>query len=65
MAEEKEKNEQQSIEDERNQRVVDEVTQVRRKGKKASEKLRQESPQKWSDYNKAMKKGHRAKRKKK
>src|SRR5690606_30566312 len=49
----------------REQRVVDEVMEVRRKGRKATEQLKKENPQKWNDYLGAMKKGVRASKKKK
>lgn len=60
---EKEKMEAQFSEDARNQRIVNDVTDIRRKGKKATEKLKKDNPQKFKDYQDAMKKGYRAKTK--
>lgn len=51
-------------EDSRNQRIVEDVTKTRRKGRKASDGLKSDNPQKWSDYEDAMKKGYRPKEKK-
>ena len=61
-AEEKEKNDQQWIEDQRNQRTVDEVIKIRRKGRKAIEQFKKEHPQKYYDYVEAMKKGYRSRK---
>jgi putative FmdB family regulatory protein len=61
-AEQREKTDQQFTEDKRNDRVVNEVTEVRRKGKKAKKQLQKDNPQKWHDYMNAMQKGHRAKK---
>jgi len=51
-------------EDNRNQRIVEEVTTTRRKGRKATDSIKSDTPQKWSDYTDAMKKGYRPKEKK-
>ncbi len=59
----REKNDAQLDEDNRSQRVVDEVMDVRRQGKKASEQLKKDKPQKIAEYREATKKGYRAKQK--
>lgn len=61
MTKEKEKMEAQFSEDARNQRIVEEVTEVRRQGRAAIQKLAEDKPQKLADYHDAFKKGHRAK----
>ena len=48
-------------EDARNQRVVEEVMAVRRKGRAATDRLKQDNPQKFKDYQSAVKSGYRAK----
>ena len=63
-AEAREKNDQEYIDQGREQKVVDEVMNVRRKGKKAKEELQKDKPQKWKEYIDASKKGVRAKKKK-
>lgn len=44
-----------------NQRIVEEVTEVRRKGKAATDQLKRDKPQKFKDYESAMAEGYRAK----
>ena len=63
MAESREKNDAQLSEDSRNQRIVDEVTEIRRKGHKAVDNLKKEEPQKFKDYQHAIKNGYRSKTK--
>lgn len=53
----------QMAEDARNQRIVDEVISVRRKGAKATEEFKKSNPQKFADYESAINKGYRAKAK--
>lgn len=43
------------------QRVVEEVTEVRRQGSKATEALKRDNPQKFKDYESAVSEGYRAK----
>jgi len=57
----REENDQKHLEDQRNNRLVDEVLQVRRKGKKAMKQFSTDNPQKIKDYKSALKKGYRAK----
>lgn len=45
----------------REQRIADEVAQVRRQGKKATRKLKEENPAKYKEYIKGLKKGVRGK----
>lgn len=61
MDKSREENDAQLDEDNSNQRIVEEVTAVRRQGSNASRKLREENPQKMKDYKKAIKRGYRAK----
>lgn len=60
----REETDNQLAEDDRNQRIVEDVTKTRRKGRKATDGLKSDNPQKWNDYEDAMKKGHRPKEKK-
>lgn len=60
----KERNDQQFEDDKRNDRIVEECLETRRKGRKAVEQEKAKNPQKWKDYADATKKGHRAKKKK-
>ena len=59
---EDEKNIAQLQEDQRNQRIVDEVMVERRKGSKASAEYRKNNPQKIKDYEAAVEKGYRPKK---
>ncbi len=61
MDQSREKNEAQASEDNSKQRIVEEVTAERRKGREATRKLKEEKPQKMTDYKKAIKDGYRAK----
>jgi len=45
----------------RTQRIADEVAQVRRQGKKATRKLKEENPAKYKEYIQGLKKGVRGK----
>lgn len=56
-----EQTEHQLNEDNRNQRIVEEVSAERRKGSKASREFQKHNPQKMVDYDAAIKKGYRAK----
>lgn len=50
-------------EQQRDQRLVDEVLEVRRKGRKATDTLKRDNPQKWKDYSDALKRGARGTKK--
>ena len=63
MDKSKEENNNQLAEDKKNQRIVDEVMDIRRKGTKATKDLRENDPQRFADYKAAIKKGYRAKAK--
>ena len=57
----KDQTDDQMREDSRNQRIVDEVTSVRRQGRAASDDMKKNNPQKYADYQSAVNKGYRAK----
>ena len=61
MDKSRESNDSQLAEDSRNQRIVDEVMDVRRQGSKATAQLKKDNPQKFKDYQSAIKQGYRAK----
>lgn len=64
LAKAREETDNQLAEDSRNQRIVEDVAKTRREGRKATNQLVRNNPQKWNDYNDAMKKGYRPKEKK-
>jgi putative FmdB family regulatory protein len=43
-----------------NQRIVEEVTEIRRQGSAATEQLKRDKPQKFKDYESALSEGYRA-----
>jgi predicted nucleic acid-binding Zn ribbon protein len=63
MGKAKEETDSQLSEDSRNQRVVEEVMSVRRQGRQATDRFKQDNPQKFKDYQDAISKGYRAKAK--
>ena len=47
--------------DKSDQKLVKDILQVRRQGRKATEQYKKDNPTKWKDYQKALKRGVRAK----